>query len=252
MTTPTSPTPQVTTLLVRPADFPPGQLAVPCVPWLWTESALALYKVMELLPPGSKITMIGNGPSSIAASRNWITHTLMHMEPSIEWQLTIDSDMTPRPETALQLLTVAKQTGADIVSALCFDRHVFLPAFQAVPGETPYPETLAELRGVLEVARVGLGCCLIRRRVFEALEAPWFRHPPALPGSGEDYDFCDRARAAGFRIVVDLNLECGHLTVLPVAREFAIALAKTRPAKEWLEGNYVAGTWREPRSDGGA
>jgi hypothetical protein len=52
--------------------------------------------------------------------------------------------------------------------------------------------------------------------VFDALTKPYFRYVTDEAGGeivGEDYVFCDRARAAGFRIWCDatLSLEIGHL-----------------------------------------
>jgi hypothetical protein len=52
--------------------------------------------------------------------------------------------------------------------------------------------------------------------VFEALSKPYFRFlTDEASGeiTGEDYVFCDRARAAGFRIWCDtrLSLEIGHI-----------------------------------------
>jgi hypothetical protein len=33
-----------------------------------------------------------------------------------------------------------------------------------------------------------------------------------MKGGGEDFHFCEKARAAGFDINVDLNVQCGHYT----------------------------------------
>ncbi len=242
-----SPTPETVTRRSGPADFPPGQLAVPCVPWMWTESAAALLALRDFLPPGCQIAIQGAGPSSIAASRNGLVEALLQPEhPRLEWQLTIDSDMVPRPDTPVRLLTIAEMTGADVVSALYFTRAlVHVPAVQRTPGRFVRLEELATLQGIHPVARVGLGCCLIRRRVFEALGHPWFQHPPAAPGAGEDFHFCDRVRALGFTIVVDFDFECGHLAVLPVTRELALAWHATPSGRRQAAGDYVAGTWRE-------
>lgn len=67
---------------------------------------------------------------------------------------------------------------------------------------------------LMEIARGGTGCILIARRVLE--------HPDMCPPfidrmnewgerrTGHDLDFCDRARAAGFRIWAALHCPCSH------------------------------------------
>lgn len=73
--------------------------------------------------------------------------------------------------------------------------------------------------GCREVARLPVGCMLIRRDVLEALEAPgeplWRLPWNARTGlfDTDDYDFCDRAREAGFSVWCDcdLSMEVGHM-----------------------------------------
>jgi hypothetical protein len=68
------------------------------------------------------------------------------------------------------------------------------------------PATRADL---IECDGVGGGCLLIHRRVFEAMEKPYFQ---CNPGTfiGEDFYFCRKAQAAGFKIFVDPGIICGH------------------------------------------
>lgn len=63
------------------------------------------------------------------------------------------------------------------------------------------------------IYRGGTGCMLIHRRVFDELGFPYFRWRPDIienDTTGEDVDFCDRARAAGFSIMAHANVRCGH------------------------------------------
>jgi GT2 family glycosyltransferase len=60
------------------------------------------------------------------------------------------------------------------------------------------------------------GCLLVRMSVFDALAKPHFRFLfDESSGAivGEDYNFCDRARAVGFRIWCDpqLSFAIGHI-----------------------------------------
>ena len=66
------------------------------------------------------------------------------------------------------------------------------------------------------MARIPTGCLLIRMSVFDKLPRPYFRFESNEESGdiiGEDYIFCDRARAAGFRVWCDpaLSHEIGHI-----------------------------------------
>lgn len=65
----------------------------------------------------------------------------------------------------------------------------------------------ARARKVEEVEGLGFGVCLTAASVFEKVQRPWF------DAIAEDYDFCRKARSAGFRILVDhhLSWEIGHV-----------------------------------------
>ena len=65
-----------------------------------------------------------------------------------------------------------------------------------------------------------MGCTLIAREVFEALEPPWFETTtarltaadgvPVLWHQTEDVFFLKKAKAAGYQPVVDTGLFCFH------------------------------------------
>lgn len=92
---------------------------------------------------------------------------------------------------------------------------------------------LGESGGLLEVRYLGTGFMLTRRTVYDTIRrhhdlpscsgnppvVPYFRsvltEDPALgPGVhylGEDYSFCQRARAAGLGVWVDTSIRLGHI-----------------------------------------
>jgi len=79
---------------------------------------------------------------------------------------------------------------------------------------------------MVEVDGIGSHFVLIRKRVFEALPPPWYKC--TTPSAGEDYWFCRKAKAAGFKIWADMTVHTGHEVGTGIdfgAREF-IAMMK--------------------------
>ena len=64
---------------------------------------------------------------------------------------------------------------------------------------------------------VGMGAALIRREAFAAISAPWFEYErwqkTGETTVTEDVPFCRKVKAAGFEILADPALVCGHLSL---------------------------------------
>jgi len=77
---------------------------------------------------------------------------------------------------------------------------------------------------LVEVDATGTGCLMFDMKVFHDLPAPWFRFRPNPnpdhPGVvGEDIGFCSDLRGAGYKIVVDTSIKCGHLSTMIITEE---------------------------------
>lgn len=132
-----------------------------------------------------------------------------------EWLLQIDNDVVP----PANILAVFDDIGARKVVG-------FPSAMEHVHGEivfnvgTRKEGPLVELQmsipaGWSEVQLVGSGCLLIHRDVFLALTDPWFECPRELvtknrQHGGEDFTFCDKARAKGFPVWTHAGFACKH------------------------------------------
>jgi GT2 family glycosyltransferase len=63
---------------------------------------------------------------------------------------------------------------------------------------------------LLKVDGCGAGCFLIKREVFEKIGRPWFRMEADSICETEDLAFCERAKASGFKVYVDLTTKFIH------------------------------------------
>lgn len=169
-------------------------------------------------PSGSR--MVQSTGLSIAENREHLA-----LNRSGEWLLTLDDDLVLLPSTLTRLLEVMFSSddpdGWDIVCAYTlrrtppFDALVYLTDPLEPEGCDPWVPDRS--KGVVEVAAGGLGAVLIRNRVFDRLERPWFRVGQVNPMQlHEDVDFFRRARLEGFRACVCLDAPVGHVTPMAV------------------------------------
>lgn len=133
----------------------------------------------------------------------------------------IDADVGWRPQDLVRLVSVDR----DIVAGI-YPKKQDRPEFPVYLRDGPL---VIDDDGLLEVERVPTGFLRIRRRVLETLAAsvPQFRgqgasdDEPLYPLIFErsckdgrrwsgDYEFCNKAKAAGFRIHVDPEMQFSH------------------------------------------
>ncbi len=174
-------------------------------------------------------------PWPIERARNSIAQEVI--DNGHEWLFFLDSDAT-LPRGALARLLSWDQP---IVSAMAFKRkrpvtpacglrgdatgpHNYPPPVDAVADWLGYYPALirdyavmlteAPPDALMRVDVVGTHCLLIHRSVLETVPAPWFERTTGEdePATGSDWDFCEKARDAGYDIYVDRSIVSGHLT----------------------------------------
>lgn len=98
--------------------------------------------------------------------------------------------------------------------------------------------------GLLEVDFCGVPVVCIHRSVLLKVEKPLFETRDDIGGqSTHDVYFCNKAKAAGFRIQVDTHIDCGHIVEAPIINRLTKAsmLAALKPAtkrEEEKDGAY--------------
>jgi len=126
--------------------------------------------------------------------------------------LFLDDDVAP-PKDAISSLLSAKQPFISASYPIYKNGQIKSAAYLISEGEQyqSYKQFLFDEVGIKKVDGVGLGCCLIKREVFEKIGTNFnIQYNGAEMTTSEDLDFCNRARKAGISIHCDFNVVCDH------------------------------------------
>jgi len=121
--------------------------------------------------------------------------------------LWVDSDIMVREDSLLMLLEDDK----DIISGVAVGKQ---PPFNFIigrkndDGDIVPIDKLPAKRLFNDIDGVGFGFMLIKTSVFDKIEPPYFVMGDNL---GEDYYFCNKAKAAGLDLWVDTECQVGHV-----------------------------------------
>lgn len=175
-------------------------LATPTIYWK------TVAAILEMDRPADSDLMVFQG-ALVDRARNFIVEqTLQHpIRPT--HLLFLDSDIVVAPDTLHQLL----KANRPIVSGLYRRR---LPPHEpmAFRREGKKFSPVSASGSLQKVDRVGGGCLLIQRKVFEKIKPPWFSIVEGPNGYlSEDFYFCEKAREAGFEIWLDPAVRPWHL-----------------------------------------
>jgi hypothetical protein len=160
----------------------------------------------------------------VHSARNDIIRAVLREVPHATHVFFLDDDVLVPPDGLLRLLADSVAHDIPIVSGLYIMRgEPHLPVvYRAHPGGH-HVQVTAFCPGLQEIDAAGAGALLIRMDVLRALEAEgqrtgewWFDY---LPPFSEDLSFCVRARRLGFRLALDWDVQCGHLTTIEVTYE---------------------------------
>lgn len=167
----------------------------------------SLLGVMGCLPPGSGLGW-AKGVNIPKACNSLATQML---SGSYGWLWVMGDDHAFEPDIVARLL----EHDVDIVAPHCLKRYPpWEPVLYDREGDMYVHPQLPE-SGLTEVHAAGSAGMLIKRRVLETVEAPWFE------GRNEDIGFCEKARAAGFDIYCDPEILLGHITLATVQPTWA-------------------------------
>lgn len=159
----------------------------------------------NLMVPNTLYSVAYGQPIDVA--RNSIAKRFL--ESNAEYLMFVDSDVVLPPDSYIRL----KNRKLDIVSGLYYTKFGNYTPAMWYDRNPAIPITEYQNGELLEADLIGMGCCLIRRRVFENLEPPWFKWTQSFVENGcsEDFYFCRNAKARGFKVCVDTSIQTHHI-----------------------------------------
>jgi GT2 family glycosyltransferase len=186
-------------------------------------------------PDNIKLRLKRTGPNNVRYS--WNMAVAEFLNSGDDWLLSWHSDVVGVPQTLMRLLSWEKP----LVSALIFMRSgpIMPHVWQKYPGKEIYSPRIVDTRkwfyahkeyiksfgpfvmdprpddALASVIFTSTSCMLIHRTVLEAMrkkvKGVWFKWDDDYTGGGEDRNFCEHAKKAGFETFVDRSCVVGHL-----------------------------------------
>jgi len=188
------------------------------------------------LPPGTQIFMSRGMP--IDVTRESMVKTAL--DAGFEWIFFLDSDVILPKDTFQKLFSHNLPLISGLYKAKKPNGFFWAAWMQgkAPDGKDAFVPVATWSGRLFEVDVVGTGCMLIHRSVFTGIRAktdlPFFvwakeRNPGLLDKLGipiplmrevsEDFWFCMLARHCGFKVVIDGEVKCGHITTVKVLED---------------------------------
>jgi hypothetical protein len=192
--------------------------------------AVSLARFAQMAPQHGISIQIGSicGCSVVSRARNLLAQDMI--ESNCDYLLFIDSDINFEPEQVFRLMAWAQDPKKGIVAGVPRTRSETKTYIATLDYDRNNELTMNGM-GLVRAARVATAFMLVRREVFTTLEAkhPEWRYYDTRSGRtltamfdflvtdegymGEDFLFCDRARAHGFEVWVDPAITLGHMGV---------------------------------------
>ena len=188
-------------------------IAVPCLDMVHVGFFTAfnsLHKPDDAVLSVTRNTLIYNARNIIAQKA---------IEQGFDRVMWFDSDIIMPPDT-MERLAADMDTGLDFVTGVYYKRA--LPTAPVVYSDVWWRVNQGEAEagakhiesvtgGLFEVAGCGFGCCMTSVKLLKDLVGRVGAPFTPLIGVSEDLSFCLRAMEAGYKIMCDGRIQCGHI-----------------------------------------
>ena len=197
------------------AESKPPIIAI-CTPIareLHPDFAISLMRWIGTLPPGSpRPRFIEMRGYPVGYARNHIVGAACEPD-EVTHLMWIDDDMAFEPDAIPRLLA----HDLPVVGGLCHvRRHPYPPVLLYRPpgalgsgGSYRYRYDYPE--GLVEVDATGFAFILVKKEVFEKIDAELKEAPFAERSQGEDTSCCERIRQVGYKVFVDTTIKIRHM-----------------------------------------
>jgi GT2 family glycosyltransferase len=126
-----------------------------------------------------------------------------------DWVFWCDSDIVLPVDAISTLLARARQFDHHFLTGIYFQRAA--PYFPLVAHRDPKGSFQWVVKwppnAYFPVDGCGFGVVLTSISMLRAIEPPWFKYEKY----SEDFDFCIKAAAKGYKLYCDSSVRCGHL-----------------------------------------
>jgi hypothetical protein len=198
--------------------------------------AVSLARLAQMLPPHGIDLSIGSicGCSVVSRARNLLVRDFL--DSNCTDLLFIDADINFEPEDVMRLMAWASDPKKGIVGGVPRTRKTN-KVYIAQLDQDDEGVTMNGM-GLVRAKRIATAFMMVRREVFERLvnENPqwdYYDHSSDRQLNavfdflvteegymGEDYLFCDRARAIGYEVWIDPTIKLGHMGVQEYEGDF--------------------------------
>jgi GT2 family glycosyltransferase len=190
-------------------------VAIPSMDWVHAFLVHWAVGFPAQVPEGHSVSLnFINNVQPVELARNSIAKSFL--ESGADALLFVDSDVVPG-NNVWELFKVK----GDIVGGRCqfIDRNkgVFINALRLDRDEfmVDAPKKPVEVKGV------GMSLTLIYKRVFDALDYPYFEFLRDKDGKwimGEDVNFCGKARAKGLKVMFHPDVKGAHYKLFDIGK----------------------------------
>lgn len=169
------------------------------------------YHALQL-PVGTMASFVHG--QSIAYNRNLLVKQAI--DNGCSHIFFLDDDVAFKPDTLIKLIC----HNVDMVTALMLRRDY--PHLPLIFDEFREDGSAKQIflnghSGLIPISASGLGCCLIKCKVFSKLEEPFFRFGEIeKDGLSEDFGFFKRVQELGLQHYCDTDVTVGHFTNVTV------------------------------------
>jgi hypothetical protein len=185
---------------------------IPCRDTLHSAHALALTELVKFNTMNNLDTQVFMDASTILLTqREKLATEAVNL--GAEYMLWLDSDMVFPSTTAVRLMSHNEPVVA--ANYVRRQRPYKGVAYKTI-GDWQNPLPFEVQDKLVPVEGIGMGCILMKTKIFEELSKPWFDFqwsPESNDFLGEDMYLCQKINAAGYTIKVDtaLSQELHHL-----------------------------------------